>query len=112
VDRFGWPFPCFEIAQFWWPWNDQAWALGNRQTEFIRLRWSGLLFNPLLAAGGLWLLVAGPIIAARLAVWRTRLSLGHCPECGYDVRHDFAAGCPECGWGRARTAGQTDQPPP
>src|SRR5262249_29177123 len=69
-------------------------------TEFIRLRWSGLLLNPVLVAGGLWLLVAGPIIAARLATWRTRLALGHCPECGYDLRGDFAAGCPECGWNR------------
>lgn len=25
---------------------------------------------------------------------------GHCPRCQYDLIGDFAAGCPECGWGR------------
>ncbi len=24
----------------------------------------------------------------------------HCPSCGYDLRGDALAGCPECGWGR------------
>lgn len=26
---------------------------------------------------------------------------GLCPACRYDLRHDLASGCPECGWGRA-----------
>jgi hypothetical protein len=25
---------------------------------------------------------------------------GRCLTCGYDLRGDFAAGCPECGWNR------------
>ncbi|MEE9130073.1 MAG: hypothetical protein V3T84_08650 [Phycisphaerales bacterium] len=34
-------------------------------------------------------------------IWRTvRHTRGHCIKCGYDLRRDFSAGCPECGWGR------------
>jgi len=29
-----------------------------------------------------------------------RLRLGQCVHCGYNLRHNFAAGCPECGWNR------------
>ena len=29
---------------------------------------------------------------------------GHCPRCGYDLRHDLASGCPECGWNRQSAA--------
>jgi hypothetical protein len=25
---------------------------------------------------------------------------GRCPRCDYDLKHDLAAGCPECGWRR------------
>lgn len=31
---------------------------------------------------------------------RRRARKGLCPKCAYDLRHDFASGCPECGWGR------------
>jgi hypothetical protein len=29
-----------------------------------------------------------------------RMQRGQCLRCGYDLRYDFAAGCPECGWQR------------
>ena len=29
-----------------------------------------------------------------------RVRAGHCPNCNYDRRGDFSAGCPECGWRR------------
>ncbi|MCH8316234.1 MAG: hypothetical protein IIA64_09700 [Planctomycetes bacterium] len=29
-----------------------------------------------------------------------RVKRGHCIKCGYDLRGDFSAGCPECGWRR------------
>lgn len=38
------------------------------------------------------------------AIWgrrRLRRRRGRCPRCAYDLRHGVAAGCPECGWGRA-----------
>ncbi len=31
--------------------------------------------------------------------WRRRRN-GACLQCGYDLRHDFDKGCPECGWRR------------
>jgi len=30
-----------------------------------------------------------------------RAKRGRCPRCGYDLRGNLDAGCPECGWGRA-----------
>ena len=27
-----------------------------------------------------------------------RMDLGYCPRCGYDLKRDFSARCPECGW--------------
>jgi hypothetical protein len=32
---------------------------------------------------------------------RKRRARGLCTECGYDLRGDYAGGCPECGWRRA-----------
>ncbi len=29
-----------------------------------------------------------------------RLAPGHCQTCGYNLRGEFFAGCPECGWQR------------
>ena len=29
-----------------------------------------------------------------------RFAPGHCQACDYDLRGDFSAGCPECGWQR------------
>ena len=33
-----------------------------------------------------------------------RLARGWCPACMYDLRAEFAAGCPECGWARGGNA--------
>ena len=30
-----------------------------------------------------------------------RYSAGRCPRCGYNLRAQFDAGCPECGWRRS-----------
>jgi len=40
----------------------------------------------------------------RDAIERNMMSRGRCPKCAYDLRHDFFAGCPECGWNRASGA--------
>ena len=29
-----------------------------------------------------------------------RMRQGRCPNCVYDLQHDFRTGCPECGWDR------------
>src|SRR5687768_2674250 len=57
---FGWPLPTIEHTQRWWPWSDPAWNLPTEpQDKGLRLRWSGLLLNPLILGGGLWLLAFG-----------------------------------------------------
>ena len=62
--------------------------------------WKGLIFNTLFYAALLWLLTLGPFDVRRMI----RLKRGHCTKCGYDLRSDFEAGCPECGWGRKAEA--------
>ena len=56
----------------------------------------GFLVNSLLYAAALWLLVCGPREVRR----RLRKRRGLCVRCGYDLRGNFSAGCPECGWRR------------
>ncbi|MDY7110541.1 MAG: hypothetical protein SYC29_18065 [Planctomycetota bacterium] len=48
------------------------------------------------------LIVGIPFAAGRFSSRRRHLlqERGLCPSCGYDLRGDFAAGCPECGWNR------------
>jgi len=43
-----------------------------------------------------WMLWSS-LFATRRMIRRKR---GHCIKCGYDLRGDFSAGCPECGWRR------------
>jgi hypothetical protein len=58
--------------------------------------WPGFLINTLFWAVILWMLIVGPFALRRLI----RRKCGRCPNCGYDLRGGFEAGCPECGWGR------------
>ena len=58
--------------------------------------WPGFIMNTLFYAAMLWLLITGPFVLRRLI----RRKRGHCIKCGYDLRGDFDAGCPECGWNR------------
>ncbi len=58
--------------------------------------WPGFAINTVFCAAILWLLIPGPFVLRRLI----RRKRGHCIKCGYDLRGDIDAGCPECGWGR------------
>jgi hypothetical protein len=62
--------------------------------------WTGLLGDTL-AYATVW---AAAAIGAR--AWRhtRRRRRGFCPACGYDLRYNIAAGCPECGWNRKATS--------
>ncbi|MCH8825011.1 MAG: hypothetical protein IH984_16060 [Planctomycetes bacterium] len=41
------------------------------------------------------------LIVVKSARRRWRIQKGKCPICCYNLRSDFATGCPECGWQRA-----------
>jgi hypothetical protein len=59
--------------------------------------WPGLLFS----AGFYGTLWAVPLVGVPLLRTRRRRRKGRCPRCGYDLKHAFDPGCPECGWGRS-----------
>lgn len=56
--------------------------------------WPGLCGDVVLYAAAWWGLMAGVPAVRRLG----RKRRGLCPECGYDLRGEFAFGCSECGW--------------
>ena len=61
----------------------------------LRVYWPAMLLNTALYATFLWLPFAPFAIRHRV-----RKRRGKCLQCGYDLRGDFSAGCPECGWRR------------
>lgn len=66
----------------------------------FRPLWLGLGFNTALYAG-LWAMLLLTSTVTQRVVRRRR---GRCTACGYDLRGDYTAGCPECGWGRTPAA--------
>ena len=58
--------------------------------------WPGFAINTASYAAILWLITLGPLTARRII----RRKQGRCIKCGYDLRGEFASGCPECGWRR------------
>lgn len=66
-----------------------------------RVLWRGLVVDALvfgaILAAGRWLLVW----PQRWVREVSRVRMGRCLRCGYDLGYDFIHGCPECGWRRA-----------
>ncbi len=103
--RAGWPLRAIEGAQ--WLRLESGSGLryvfdamlpigdGNRWI-LLRPLWFGFTANTLLYAFLLYGLFFGPRIVRRMI----RRRRGHFIKCGYDLRGDFSAGCPECGWRR------------
>ncbi|MGP1310882.1 MAG: hypothetical protein ACTS27_11860 [Phycisphaerales bacterium] len=60
---------------------------------------TGAVINTIVYASFPWLLFYGVPIGRVLL----RRKKGRCTMCGYDLGHDYAAGCPECGWNRQDT---------
>jgi hypothetical protein len=80
--------------------GNQAYLVTGTRILPYRVIWSGAFLDTV-AFGVPWfvvLCVPGPV---RRAVRRRR---GHCVRCGYDLKCDFTAGCPECGWNRESKA--------
>ncbi len=70
-----------------------------------RTIWIAVWANGLIAGVVLYGIWAG---SYRLVVGRIRLNRereGRCRMCGYDLRGNFSAGCPECGWRREESHG-------
>ena len=62
----------------------------------LRPLWPTFAVNTVCYAISLWLIIGSLSLFHRLM----RITRGHCPGCGYDLRGSLAAGCPECGWRR------------
>lgn len=123
-DQRGWPFPALRGRAFGTtnPRAGSIWyadggsilparsvgATGVMADNLVTMRllpmepmWSGFALD-----AGFWTLawIAILLLGGRLAGVvhrRLRVPAGHCPRCRYDLKGDLAAGCPECGWGRA-----------
>ncbi|MCA9285669.1 MAG: hypothetical protein KDA22_10660 [Phycisphaerales bacterium] len=108
-DLYGWPLPALEQRQLWWPWDDPKWATSVPSDPGVSLHWSGVLLNPLIIGGGLWVVLVVPLATARSIRRASRLRRRCCPECGYPARVGDA--CSECG--RPLPPGlRTDPAPP
>lgn len=113
----GWPLPSFTgwwrvnttpmLAQIrgmqdmiaphrMWRFELTASLPGGRAADFPLVPiWPGLIVNTLvLGAPALLLLFVTPVRRRR------RRQKGKCPRCAYDLKHEFATGCSECGWGK------------
>lgn len=92
--RYGWPLKCLRRTQLWWP-DNQEWRIDAEWDTGVRLDWTGVLLNPVIAAAGAWAIVFGPWGVWRAVVgWRRRRA-GCCPRCGYPI--GTSPVCTECG---------------
>ncbi len=103
--RCGWPMRCLSV-DVWSHMHGTAHVL--YATNALRVRTSpvldlpsrvhavGTIVNTVVYAALLWVLYSTPFGLRRII----RRKRGHCIKCGYDLRGDLDAGCPECGWNR------------
>ncbi len=79
----------------WFPRN------GRKTTRALPLApiWPGFAINTIFYAAILWL----PFAPFQLRRY-VRVKGGRCIKCGYDLRGDLSAGCPECGWRREESS--------
>lgn len=68
----------------------------HRGAPYLPL-WRGLAVDVFVLGSPALLLCIPGYRAAR------RRRKGKCPRCGYDLKHDFASGCSECGWNKTAT---------
>jgi hypothetical protein len=75
---------------------DRYWSQDARVLPCLPI-WRGIFLDSCFF-GAVWLVVLSIPVAARSHFRRRR---GRCPECGYDLKADWKAGCSECGWNKA-----------
>ena len=117
----GWPFLClhFLMTESYFEADyrentgpivnpDLGWqgaiVLGGRNEYSVRALpivpiWSGVLVNM-----AFWTVLWFPPLNFHAIRNWLRRRRGRCAKCGYDLRGQFAAGCPECGWNRDEEA--------
>ena len=66
----------------------------------LRPIWPSFAINTIFYAVLVWCVTLVPFTARRFI----RNRRGHCIKCGYDLRGDSSAGCPECGWRREESS--------
>ena len=102
--RFGVPtksLACYELVVLQSGTWTNSWRYGIARfgADYplpLRPIWPEFAINTIFYAAILWLLTLGPFTARRMI----RRKHGRCINCGYDLRGDFSAGWPECGWRR------------
>ena len=62
--------------------------------------WRGLIINGLIFGCAWYVILFDVPGLLRRRKRKTRRIEGRCPACGYDLKGEFEAGCPECGWRR------------
>jgi len=114
-DATGWPFRALTsqaIAQRWRQWDrtsssdgivlksestpTSGWANDNTRMLPLRPIAFGFLADVIIFAA-FWFALF--LLRPEVRRYNRRLR-GQCIMCGYDLRGDLAAGCPECGWNR------------
>ncbi len=75
--------------------DNTAWSTTWRLIPLMPM-WPGFAVNTLFYSAIIWLFAFAPFKLRRYV----RHKRGRCIKCAYDLRSDFSAGCPECGWGR------------
>jgi len=81
-------------------------GVGGRPMIYpVRPRWFGLVIDSEIFAITWWIVLFSPAVIRRAR----RRKHCWCVRCGYDLRDNFDAGCPECGWNRPENEGKTDE---
>lgn len=107
----GWPFRALRGYKILYMerQSDGSRKTSNREFGYVRIplssKWvpvevvrRGFVTNTLIYATSIGILIICLLALQRLS----RRARGKCTNCGYDLRHDYSAGCPECG--RCRNA--------
>lgn len=108
VAAYGWPQP---VLYWLWDWRSESLDGGATLDKVAPAKtkrkepdralawrpiWPAIWRNAGVVGCGVWLLIT-LLVGVRALRRRGR---GWCLACGYDLKHDHAAGCPECGDGR------------
>jgi hypothetical protein len=112
VTATGWPLRSFIGYESWLASapaarTSKGFLLRDQATALRGVAWMPLPLG--LAVNTLVFTIPALVVAVMLPRLRSRLRVrrGHCPTCRYDLRGNFATGCPECGWNRPAASANT-----